>query len=297
MYNTFIENLADSLYQNIEKVDREQEVNYQVYIDTKNSYDVLVNDLLVSYDYGSIKQKNVFFVNKAILKSGKQKLQIKFYPEYQNDEFLETLTNNDFLVISVESYTWGQNGWKENKKEILRYELPILNKDGNKIDYSQKKELIIDLEFEAQVPYDLKGWTEGVLFNKRDSVELKQKLAAIYQQRIEDFKDKRFEKIKKESLQREFEQIQFYYLPKDEFVKRFSDYQKEENDIYFPLENYDIFFYGNNKVITLRRIDKIYKGDGALIYESTDNKQESWITSLDLFFYQPQGSNQLVLIR
>lgn len=294
---TFIENLADSLYLDLEEFPLEGQINYDVYISTKNSYDLLVNDYLIGYDYGRIKQKMGYFANSAILKSGKQKLQLKFYPEYKKGKFLETLANDDYLNIIVERYVWNKEGWKDKKTEILKYELPKRDKNGNDIDYSEKTELIIDLEFEAQVPYKLNGWTDGIVFHKEDSLQLKQKLVVIYQQIIDDYKNKRFEKIKKESILSDSELIRYYYYPKKNFIEKFKDYNYEKDMNMFPLENYDIFFYGNQRIVTLRRLDIKYRGDSPIIERYIGNNGKNRIRTLEFYFYQPQGSDKLVLIR
>lgn len=293
---TFIENLSDSLYSGIEDFSQEQQFNYKVYINTRNSYDALVNNLLIGHDYGSAKQEVGYLANKAILKSGKQKLQIRLYPEYKKGRILETFTNDDYLKVKVERYIWNINGFIDKKAEIIKYELPKFDANGNLIDYTPKNELTIDLEFEAKVPYTLKGWTDGIVFNKNDSVKLKKKLVNEYNKQIEYLKHKQFEKVIRESIQRDYEQVRYYYLPKTEYIRKFHD-SKEEKETYLPLENYEIYFYGDGRLITLRRIDNENMGDGALVFETIDKDNETWITSLELYFYQPQGSDKLVLIR
>lgn len=294
----YSEQTADSLFSQLKKYDYEP--NYEINIDTKNSYDVLVNDLLMSCDYGRIIQERSFFINWGILKSGKQRLQVKLYPKYSNGKQLETLTNNDFLKLTVSSFTWRKDGYgTENEDTVLTYQLPRLDANNRPIDYSKQKELVINLEFDAKVPYELKGWTDGIVFNKKDSTILKQKLASIYQEQINDFKNKRFDLINAQSVIHDFEIGQSVYDTKESLLKSLKEYDElKDKDLNFlPLEKYDIFFYGDGRVITLRRINNEYKGCSPFIRLYTDDNGAERVQTNDLYFYQPKGSDKLVLIR
>lgn len=291
----YSEQTRDSLVNQLRRYDFEP--NYQIAIDTKNSYEILVNDYLINCDYGSFKQWHEFFINWGILKSGKQRLQIRLYPEFIRGEVSKSLKDEDYLKLTVSYFTWSNdNSGIDKKNEILSYELPKEDMYGNPISYSQKKELIINLEFEANVPYELKGWIDGMVFNKKDSLILKEKLVNIYNGYIYYYKNKMFDKIRNFSLYRSYEIAQSVYSDRGNFQKGYEDL-KDEDLNFLPLENYDIYFYGDGKMITLRRVDNRFLGDSPCIRTYTDDKGVKRFQFFDIFFYQPKGSDKLVLIR
>lgn len=291
----YSEQTGDILANQLKRYDFEP--NYQISIDTKNSYDLLINDYLIDCDYGSYKQWHQFFINWGILKSGKQRLQIKLYPEFINGKLSESLKNEDYLELEVSYFIWSRdNTGIEKRIDVLKYELPRRDINNRLIDYSQKKELTIDLEFNANVPYELKGWTDGIVFDKKDSLQLKRRLAAIYDEYIYNYKNKKFDNIRAISLYRSYEIAQSIYKNKEDFQKGYEKLIDEELN-FLPLENYDIYFYGAGRMITLRRTDNKYLGDSPCIRTYINDRGVKRNQILDMFFYQPQGSDKLVLIR
>ena len=296
MIKHFSEQEANSLFRQLQQFDNEP--HYEITINTRNSYDVLVNDVLAACDFGHIMQQRSFFINWNILRSGQQRLQVRLYPRFENGEQLETLSNDDFLEITVSRFYWGSRG-VENEQTVFRYELARYDSNGYRIDFSEKTEWIIDLEFNARVPFELTGWTDGIVFNEKDSERLKQKLSDIYRQEIDDFINRRFDLVRSRSVLRDFEVGQSLYDTKESLLEALQDFDRlrDEDLNFLPLEHYDIFFYGDNRVITLRRTDKEFKGLSPFIREYVDARGETRIQTLDFFFYQPKGSDKLVLIR
>ena len=293
----FSEQQANSLFSQLQQFDNQP--HYEITINTRNSYDVLVNDLLIAHDFGRIMQQRSFFINWRILRSGKQRLQIRLYPQFVNGEQLETLTNDDFLEITVSRFYWSNTGI-ENEQTVFRYELNRYDINGYKIDFSEKTEWIIDLEFYAQVPFELTGWTNGIVFNKKDSVRLRQKLSDIYRQEIDDIINHRFDLIRSRSVMQSFEVGQSVYDTKASLLKALQEGDDEFRAVEFnflPLENYDIFFYGDGRVITLRRIDDEFRGSSPMIRRFVNEQGVARRRITSMFFYQPKGSDKLVRIR
>ncbi|PQL91513.1 hypothetical protein [Apibacter adventoris] len=288
----------DYLKKNIQRYNYEP--LYQIETETNFSYQVLVNDFPVYTHfgpYGSMK----FNINSSIFQSGKQKLEIKVYPRYINKtDQKEFLDSKGYFKLQMTQTAWRKDGGGlEEPKTILEYELPKENKHtGWTIDYSKLKSFTDSLSFEAEVPYTLQGWTNGEVFKKEDSLQLKAQVAAFYKDIREAFENDEENYLSTKYLEANKEWYQSEYFP-DDLIQRLQDgsHVKEKyKKRYFPLENYKLSIYGDGRVLCLETISGENKGNSALGY-TYENENREGIRFLDLYLYRPKGSSQFQIIR
>ncbi|PQL91512.1 hypothetical protein [Apibacter adventoris] len=287
------------LKKNIQRYDYEP--LYYIETITNLNYQILVNDFPVytNFDY-ELKGGMIFNINKAILQSGKQKLEIRIYPESINEitqkKFLDS---KGYFKLQMTQTAWRKDGGGlEEPKTILEYELPKEDKQtGNTIDYAKLKSFTDSLSFEAKVPYVLQGWTDGEVFKEEDSLQLKAQVAAFYQDIINAYQKKEWDYIRTQYLQTDKEKYQAEYIT-DENIEKFQK-GLENSKIdrkFFPLENYKLSVYGNGRILCLGTISGENKGYSALGYHY-ETKEKIGDSFISLYLYRPKGSSQFQIIR
>ncbi|PQL91517.1 hypothetical protein [Apibacter adventoris] len=287
----------DYLKKNIQRYNYEP--LFELKVQTNYSYQVLVNDFPVYTHFGTFGTR-LMNINSSILQSGKQKLEIKVFPRYINEttqnEFFDA---KGYLTLTLTETSWRKDGGGlEEPKTILEYELPKENKQtGNTIDYAKLKSFTDSLSFEATVPYHLQGWTNGEVFKKEDSLQLKAQVAAFYQDMINAYQKKEWDYIRTQYLQADKEKYQAEYIT-DENIEKFQK-GLENSKIdrkFFPLENYKLSVYGNGRILCLETISGKNKGKSSFGY-TYENKDRRGIWFIDLYLYRPKGSSQFQIIR
>ncbi|PQL91509.1 hypothetical protein, partial [Apibacter adventoris] len=290
----------DYLKKNIQRYSYEP--LYQIKVRTDYNYQILINDFPVftNFDYELKGGAIMFNINKAILQSGIQKLEIRIYPESINEitqkEFLDS---KGYFKLQMTQTAWRKDGGGlEEPKTILEYELPKENKHiGNTIDYAKLKSFTDSLSFEATVPYHLQGWTNGEVFKEEDSLQLKAQVAAFYQDIINAYQKKEWDYIRTQYLQADKEKYQAEYIT-DENIEKFQK-GLENSKIdrkFFPLENYKLSVYGNGRILCLGTISGENKGYSALGYHY-ETKEKIGDSFISLYLYRPKGSSQFQIIR
>jgi hypothetical protein len=240
-------------------------------------------------------------INKAILHSGKQKLEVRVYPRYTSEtDQKEYMDNEGTFELFLTRTSWSKDGsGLEEPETILEYSLPKEHSHtGWLIDYSKKKSFTDTLSFEAQVPYTLQGWTDGEVFKEEDSLYLKARVAAFYKDMIEAFEKEDDDYLSTRYLNANKEWYQAEYFP-DDLIRSLQDgsHVKEKYEKkYFPLENYKLGIYGDRRILCLETVSGKNRGNSALGY-TYENELRKGIWFLDLYLYRPRGSDKLEIVR
>ncbi|REC71156.1 hypothetical protein [Chryseobacterium rhizosphaerae] len=100
------------------------------------------------------------------------------------------------------------------------------------------------------------------------------------------------------------------YFPKDVITKFQSTKGRKaksvsttraESDIYsqnvYPIENYVMKFYGNNRMVRLEPKDGFNRGESLLGYDDIDKTGMNRKTFIDMLLYIPKGTQSLQIIR
>lgn len=269
----------------------EKEPLYQIKVKTNNCYQILINDFPVYTHFDKASGKVGFNINTAILKSGKQNLEIRVFPSYKNkEEQNQYLSNDDFFSLEIEQTQWNKDGSLEKPKSILSYEKP-------EKDYSNSKVYIEKIIFQATVPYQLEGWTESKDLSKIKDID--DDVVAFYKKTIAAFENKEFDFFNTLYLKADTEWYQSEYFKKNTIEKYQNALYKNkfESLFVYPLKNYKISFYCDNKVIRLENLSGRNKGNSAFTYEYVNNSDMKVVEWNNLFLHIPKGKTELEIIR
>ncbi|MDO6855324.1 hypothetical protein Q4599_17210 [Cellulophaga lytica] len=162
-------------------------------------YEILVNGEIVTGNYSLMQYASATEINRAILKSGPQTITYRLYPvgdlvkdEIGEGETITTLLNSTEISIDVirvddintyESIT-------DDEKLVVKHQSKKNKETGSFIGaglpYYEHT-----FTFNAQVPYELEGWTNGIDLRKLDQKKLEQAVVAEYKkiQKLYEAKD------------------------------------------------------------------------------------------------------------
>jgi hypothetical protein len=277
-------NFVEKVAQKVKHYEREPIWFY--YIVNRSYYEIYTNDLPTQKYYGEGGLANRIEFNKSILKTGKQKIRIRIFPDDENAEL------SFYFRVKIGYYF----------KDKPRYDDHIITKEieFQKSDFKKTGENVYETtyEFEAEVPYENKGWSEGQDLRKYDPKELEKAVLAFYQKMWDIYNDK--SKIDAQFpliYNREVESAQSQYFDKNDIEESLSFYLDPYNLEYFamqPIENYKMVYYGDGKMVVLEStsMDKRFRGTIAIWAKIKFNGQETVRSYLpDLYLYLPQGKS------
>lgn len=269
---------------------------YSVDFENGNSgcqFEILINDIPVFSKIGI--QGGVTSsapINSCILKSGKQKLKIKLYPNVGKENIKVSHKNISPFNLNI---SYRKDAWNENNlNEIVVFKLPTILLPEKGLPYFEK-----EIEFEAVVPYQFEGWSNSKDLTKIPNIE--QKVINKYKELQKLLINKNYSAFAKMKNQKDIEMnISFYLKPND--VIEGENYNKKaftEKDAEIqPLDNVKITFYGDGRLVTLEKIkDKDSALRTKIVHKTNDGKQKEEIISFPILFHIPQNSNDLEIIR
>ena len=192
------ENIVEKVYEKVKHYP--QEPLYYVHVHNNLClYEMLVNDYPIEKRFEYSTSGTPFYINTAILKSGKQKLTFRIYPapkEYNGgSDVLDQYASLSFKIYVNDNAT----GLKmTNEKLVLEGEAKQINYEDSSQKYFEgkgKKYYEFTVEFDAQVPYSLESWTAGEDLRKFDQKKLEEKTFEIYQQFKNNYNEANLDKI------------------------------------------------------------------------------------------------------
>jgi hypothetical protein len=298
------EQRIEYLSKKVQKFDNEP--LYQLDIQSIFNFKVMVNGVPVYSNFDKIPGMARVNINSFILKSGKQSIEVELYPGYDNNgtqkNFLE---NGDNFILKVEKTAWNKDGSIKTPEEVLEFK----NSDQN-VDYSKLTEYKTSVSFDASVPYNMKGWEDGEDLSKLNQKDLELKVASFYKNTVSAFKEKDYDYLNTIFLNADSEWYQAEYFPKDMITKFQSTKGRKgksvsttraNSDKYsqnvYPIENYVMKFYANNKIVRLEPKEGFNRGESLLGYDDIDKNGMNRKTFIDMLLYIPKGTDSLQIIR
>ncbi|WP_148639442.1 hypothetical protein [Aquimarina longa] len=286
----------ERLYSNVESLDYTTMPQY--FIEGYQSgcfYEVYINDVLVFKHYKNVGLMNhAISINDMILQSGLQEVTIKLFPLGKiDDKEYTTIDANDSFRLKI---------FKRDKKQpyeagdydiVKEYYAPLTNG----LPYYEET-----FTFEAEVPYQLKGWSESQVLTEMDQKELEQEILAFYKEYGQILENRDEEKWVNFVMKREKERVHSIdYFDKENINKRTTEYiHAFDNEILEvqPLDPYKMTFYGNGRLVTLRSLKKTGKSAFFTIEQDEDENGKYKVYQFYyLFLHKPKGSNKLEIIR
>ncbi|MCW3161096.1 hypothetical protein [Chryseobacterium oryctis] len=305
-----VNEILGNLYKDVKNYD--QRINYHadIFIGGCN-YEVLINDFLVHQYFGPIKgslNTNIP-INMAILGKGEQTWKVRIYPIYDRNEINGKIVSTKKTAIekgarakiSIEGLRFKENGDIEKEfGKILKFEAPLKKdeKTGENIFADAGKPYVeYSGTFQADVPYELNGWKNSVDVSKENKEQLTAELLKEYEKYKEWLQNRELDKIALSKLIGKKEDAQaFFYNKKtnEEYIIDFLDMWGKKGLKTQALENIEIKYYGNNRVITL--INKSYN-DSPLWASYIDEENDNSYILIPLYFHRPKPGAPLEVIR
>lgn len=246
------------------------------------NFELLLNDLPV-FSY-SVRggMTNEIPLNSYILKSGKQNLKIKLTPINNQLKLSEQV---DLSLDIGYSNIIGENGLG-TYIQSGKFHLPQEIKD-EKLPFFE-----IEIPFTADVPWDYNYILEDAQDLSKQSDLLKQTVNNFYH--ILETKDsKKYFELMKGSLKI---QSTVEYMSRKETEKLLDDLDLSQIKKIYPLDNYEIKFYANNKLVRFISKTKDEDGNQYLYRYTVPPLMEGKLDgegSFNYLFYLPKDKREL----
>lgn len=275
---------------------------YQVYV--KNSlclYELFVNDFPVGKLFDYSQKATPYDINSAILKSGKQQITLRIYPspaEYsRSGDLLSPNTSCDLEIVSVDN-----KDPNFNSIPVAKFTLPTkvrMAGQNNDVEIPEfegegKKYYEITFEFDATVPYENDGWSNGQDLKKLDQKKLEEATLKFYQSQWTLYKNKDVDKMfsyllrkEKETTQASFDEIKSLEKIKTVYLKPFTI----NSFVLEPINNYNYKIYGNGKIISLQQnsTDPRLRSNSALWGKYKNENGNTIANFRNYYLYLPVG--------
>ncbi|MBF7092012.1 hypothetical protein IUY40_10725 [Flavobacterium sp. ALJ2] len=285
----------------VESVKRyEKEPLYYMRINKSNCVvEVLVNDYPVHDDYELSNYATPLKINEAILKSGEQTFTYRLYPvgdlikeEYGEGDTVTTLTDNTAIAISIVKMDNGSEKTLEDEEVIMKH-TSLTDAKGSFIA-SGKPYYEFTFTFNAQVPYINEGWDKGQDLSKLDQKMLEAKAVAFYKEYGKIYENKDADLLAKLSFGLEKRNAIASYKKLSDVYSLWKEYLGDLNGNKIrvqAIENYRMFFFGNDRIVFLlsNKLKYPYRGGGALKIDYIDKDGDEAFFIPGIFLYLPEG--------
>lgn len=279
---------------------------YELDIQSVFSFRVMVNGVPVYSNFDVNPGMARVNINSSILKSGKQTIEVELYPGYDpNGTQKQHLENGEHFILKVEKTAWKKDGSKKTPQDVLEFK----NNDKG-IDYSKLTEYKTNFSFDASVPYTIKGWEDAEDLSTLNYKDLELKVVSFYKNTVSALKEKDYDYLNTMFLNADSEWYRAEYLPKAIIAKLQSTKGRKgksvsttpaNSDKYsqtvYPIENYTMKFYANNRMVRLEHKEGFSRGESLLGYDDVDKNGMNRKTFIDMLLYIPKGTQSLKIIR
>ncbi len=302
--NTSTMRPIDKLYNSVQPLNYKTKPQY--YIEANQSgcfYELYVNGrgVFKLYEQVGLVGHGVC-INDAILKTGMQEVTIKLYPLGQTEiDNFETFTKNARIDVKIEKYDLLDDSVNE---EVARVKIPQIKDKNNLIRIKGLPYFEHTFTFHAEVPYEVKGWSESQDLTKMNQDQLEKEVVAFHNNYANIIHNQDETKWVELAKNRELEYLlsEEYNDVKSESVKKRKKEVKEIFDSEFkkkiPLDPYEMVFGGQGRIVALKGVNR--KSNSALsfgIEKEYNGKLRKIRKSQYLYLHKPKGSNQLEIIR
>ncbi|WP_062060111.1 hypothetical protein [Aquimarina longa] len=287
-----------------------QKINYtsmpQYFIEGHQSgcyYEIYVNGFLVFNHYKNVGLANhAIPINSVILKSGTQRVTVKLFALGKiGDKEYPTLQSNTRFRLKIFKRDKA-TPWEGLDYDVVKeYFAPTTTgKDTGSFKNVGVPMFEETFTFEAEVPYELTGWSESEDLSNEEDLE-KQVLLFFknYSEIIQNIDEEKWVEM---VFQSEKEQIHSTdYFGKEEVEKRVNEYKNTfDNEILEvqPLDKYKIILGAEGRVVSLKSIERKGKSAFSFIQNIDYNgRRVKSRSSRYLYLHKPKGSNKLEIIR
>ncbi len=226
-------------------------------------YEILVNDYPIHQNYEYVQLATPIYINEAILKSGRQKITYRLYPapkEFNgiNGDLFSPNTTFDVEVCQQDLKRSGSHHVIQEEKLPIKEIKVGAGENEKEIEFVGKGQKYYEhsFYFDAEVPYENEGWSNGEDLRKIDQDLLKKWVVKFYNLRkktVEDNNKDSFARQVFEGLKEQFvSEYQEKTYIKDAWNEWITIYDNPTYQLQ-PFENYKMVFFGDGKIVCLRQ--------------------------------------------
>ncbi|TPN86325.1 hypothetical protein [Aquimarina algicola] len=268
-------------------------------------YELLVNDFPVYKDYGIEKLGTPININGVILQSGPQTVTVRLYPlgdalkrAYGEGETITTLLPKTEMKIKVVKYEAFNISDELEDEIVVKEHTSPAKEDSEEFEGAGLPYYEYTFTFNAEVPYKNEGWSNGENLTKFEKNELEGKVLSYYKMYKKLHADKKLDNIIRLEFDQELRKSRALYKSRQDIEDVWNEYKSEfdfQNLEYQPIENYELSFYGNGKVVCLKfpskePVDRRHRGKGAFWFKFkrsvNGSKRARWT---NIYLYLPKG--------
>ena len=255
------------------------------------NFEIYINDLKVVKSFNNESFKTSERINPFLLSKNNQ-LKIILYPR----DSVNKLNLQAGLDLKVNSYeNTDRFSIEKQQSNLFIYQTP--EDENGFFKYAGKEYFEQTVTFTLpEVPYKIEGWKDSQDLRNFDKKLLEQKVLQAYQMIQKSFKERDLDKIAQFSYNKMKDQAIAQYFDEEEVQEGWEELISiagADNLEFFPLENYELVFYGEGRLVGLKskKKDKGFRGASALLCKFK-REGKSVGAELDYLLHIPKGKTE-----
>jgi len=255
------------------------------------NFEIYINDFKVVKSFNNESFKTSERINPFLLSKNNQ-LKIILYPR----DSVNKLNLQAGLDLKVNSYeNTDRFSIEKQQSNLFIYQTP--EDENGFFKYTGKEYFEQTVAFTLpDVPYKIEGWKDSQDLRNFDKKLLEQKVLQAYQMIQKSFKERDLDKIAQFSYNKMKDQAIAQYFDEEEVQEGWEELISiagADNLEFFPLENYELVFYGEGRLVGLKskKKDKGFRGASALLCKF--KREGKWVgAELDYLLHIPKGETE-----
>ena len=255
------------------------------------NFEIYINDFKVVKSFNNESFKTSKRINPFLLSKNNQ-LKIILYPR----DSVNKLNLQAGLDLKVNSYeNTDRFSIEKQQSNLFIYQTP--EDENGFFKYAGKEYFEQTVAFTLpDVPYKIEGWKDSQDLRNFDKKLLEQKVLQAYQMIQKSFKERDLDKIAQFSYNKMKDQAIAQYFDEEEVQEGWEELISiagGDNLEFFPLENYELVFYGEGRLVGLKskKKDKGFRGASALLCKF--KREGKWVgAELDYLLHIPKGETE-----
>ena len=255
------------------------------------NFEIYINDFKVVKSFNNESFKTSKRINSFLLSKNNQ-LKIILYPR----DSVNKLNLQAGLDLKVNSYeNTDRFSIEKQQSNLFIYQTP--EDENGFFKYAGKEYFEQTVAFTLpDVPYKIEGWKDSQDLRNFDKKLLEQKVIQAYQMIQKSFKERDLDKIAQFSYNKMKDQAIAQYFDEEEVQEGWEELISiagADNLEFFPLENYELVFYGEGRLVGLKskKKDKGFRGASALLCKF--KREGKWVgAELDYLLHIPKGETE-----
>ena len=255
------------------------------------NFEIYINDFKVVKSFNNESFKTSKRINPFLLSKNNQ-LKIILYPR----DSVNKLNLQAGLDLKVNSYeNTDRFSIEKQQSNLFIYQTP--EDENGFFKYAGKEYFEQTVAFTLpDVPYKIEGWKDSQDLRNFDKKLLEQKVLQAYQMIQKSFKERDLDGIAQFSFNKMKDQAIAQYFDEEEVQEGWEELISiagADNLEFFSLENYELVFYGEGRLVGLKskKKDKGFRGASALLCKF--KREGKWVgAELDYLLHIPKGETE-----